>query len=141
MAAVTCLLSGLRVFGSPYSEQERCLRLVKGIHGLHVYSTEYWAEYILEGVASNPETEIASFLALANCLAERLATGTISRRPMASFLVKDTRLFKLKQHPLLKMQIENSLFYRSQERLESDFIQHTSKLSTMWLKNCINDNR
>ncbi|KAF4465800.1 NACHT domain-containing [Fusarium albosuccineum] len=51
VAAVTCLLSGLLVFGNTY-EGDKYLQVAKGLHSFQLYATEYWTEYLLSHVAS-----------------------------------------------------------------------------------------
>jgi hypothetical protein len=52
IASVTCLLSGLKVFQPDYPHFDRSLRVLKGLHGFHIYATEYWVDYILSIVTS-----------------------------------------------------------------------------------------
>jgi hypothetical protein len=52
IASITCLLSGLKVFQPDYPHLERSLRVLKGLHGFHVYASEYWVDYILSIVTS-----------------------------------------------------------------------------------------
>jgi hypothetical protein len=53
IASVTCLLSGLNVFQPDYTHLDRSLRVLKGLHGFHVYASEYWVDYILSIVTSH----------------------------------------------------------------------------------------
>jgi hypothetical protein len=41
IASATCLLSGLEVFQPEYSCSVRSLRVLKGLHGFHVYASEH----------------------------------------------------------------------------------------------------
>jgi hypothetical protein len=52
IASITCLLSGLKVFQPNYPHFDRSLRVLKGLHGFHIYATEYWVDYILSIVTS-----------------------------------------------------------------------------------------
>jgi len=52
-ASATCLLSGLEVFQPDYPYLLRSLRVLKGLHGFHVYASEYWVDYILSIVTSH----------------------------------------------------------------------------------------
>lgn len=47
LASVTCLLSGLHVFGQEFPNDKRSVRVLKGLHGFHVYSSEYWLDHLL----------------------------------------------------------------------------------------------
>lgn len=53
LATAACLLSGFHIFQPAYPEQDRLLRVLRGLHGLHVYASEYWVEYLLSVAASN----------------------------------------------------------------------------------------
>jgi hypothetical protein len=53
IASVTCLSSGLKVFQTDYPHSARSLRVLKGLHGFHVYASEYWVDYILTIVTSH----------------------------------------------------------------------------------------
>lgn len=44
---VTCLLSGLKVFGSGYPKKERIIRVVNGLHAFHIYANEFWIDHLL----------------------------------------------------------------------------------------------
>lgn len=46
VAVTTCLLSGMEVFHSLYSETDRLSRVMGGIHSLHLYANEYWVDYM-----------------------------------------------------------------------------------------------
>lgn len=52
LAIASCLLSGLQVFQPTYPQQARSLRVLRGFHGMHVYASEYWIEYLLYIAAS-----------------------------------------------------------------------------------------
>jgi hypothetical protein len=52
MATTACLLSGLEVFSETYQEQAKYFRVAKGLHGLHIYATEYWTGYFLSHAVS-----------------------------------------------------------------------------------------
>jgi len=47
VASVTCLLSGIKVFGRELPDQERQLRVVQGLHSFHVYANEHWLDHLL----------------------------------------------------------------------------------------------
>ncbi|KAL6400957.1 putative NACHT domain-containing protein [Ilyonectria robusta] len=60
LAIASCLLSGLQVFQSTYPEQARSLRVLRGFHGMHVYASEYWVEYLLYIAASKNGLDIST---------------------------------------------------------------------------------
>lgn len=89
IASVTCLLAGFNVLTPTYAEHARYLRLIRGLHSLHVYANEYWVEYILENAALaaglKAESTAESTLHSVACeLAKRLnASPTFAGDPSA----------------------------------------------------------
>ncbi|KAH8688529.1 hypothetical protein BGZ61DRAFT_494602 [Ilyonectria robusta] len=82
VAAITCLLSGLKVFGNTYRQEDAYLRVAKGLHGFHVYATEYWTEHLLSYAVSADTLNTASspsLLALACQLADELELALKAR--------------------------------------------------------------
>jgi hypothetical protein len=126
LAAVACLLSAVEVFHESYSENSRLLRLVKGTHGLHVYATEYWTEYLLADAAiAHSLGGSSSLLDLSYRLAAALATMSTSMAMLSNSL--DDRLNLLAEHPTVQSQVAQSLLARSQKRLESEILNQLSK--------------
>ncbi|KAF4498957.1 NACHT domain containing protein [Fusarium agapanthi] len=63
-AIAACLVSGLQIFTPNYSEHERQLRVLRGIHAFHTYASHYWVHYVLDN-CNAPETKYRSnFLTL-----------------------------------------------------------------------------
>lgn len=58
LASTTCLLSGLEVFNVGYSHQDRMMRVLKGLHGFHVYANKYWVDYVLNIFSSNSQQQV-----------------------------------------------------------------------------------
>lgn len=131
VATVTCLLSGLEVFSETYPEQPKYLRVLKGLHGFHVYATEYWTEYLLSHTMSNGGIDASSaFFVLACQLAHKLneaanPTSLIEIDSEAS--LSDERLLLLKQHAVLYNLVDKALKARSLKRLESEYLQDQGK--------------
>ncbi|KAH0531370.1 hypothetical protein TsFJ059_000210 [Trichoderma semiorbis] len=131
VATVSCLLSGLRVFGKVYPEQARYLRVIKGLHGFHVYATEFWTEYLLSSVKFAREdpynTSPLLFLAckLADTLNEtsNLAISDDAKSPPNGL---NDRTSFLRQHPILYKHVEAALKGRSLKRLEAELFPETN---------------
>ncbi|VTO91783.1 unnamed protein product [Fusarium graminearum] len=81
VATVACLLSGLKVFDDAYPEHDKTIRVAKGLHGIHVYATEFWTEYLLNCASSN-NTDTAdsstSLISLACELADELERDDVT---------------------------------------------------------------
>ncbi|KAF6825207.1 NACHT domain protein [Colletotrichum plurivorum] len=50
----------IATFKSGSSTAEQSLRVVRGLHGLHLYASEYWVEYLLYIAASDNDLKIAT---------------------------------------------------------------------------------
>ncbi|WAO86156.1 NACHT domain-containing protein [Fusarium falciforme] len=106
VATVTCLLSGLRLFGGEFSEHDRVLRIGKGLHGFHVYATEYWTEYLLSHIAradgidtNSPELLMILACQLADVVKDSSPEMAVENDGGTSQL--DERLPALRQYPAL----------------------------------------
>lgn len=127
MTATACLLSGIQVFASGYDHQTRLLRLVKGLHGLHVYATEYWTEYLLSvfsGDFTPPLTVVELAVRLANTLELDCASEGIIE-------MQDTRLENLRSHPILLKHVSWALNARSQKRLDQEIMKRSETPSAI----------
>src|SRR3569833_169035 len=84
-ACITCLLDGFSVFSPAYDQQRRNERMFKGLHGLHMYATQNWMEYLLASAVPNIGLDDSSdlfskamlFAMLSMTPANRPATGSI----------------------------------------------------------------
>lgn len=127
VATIACLLSGVRVFSNAYPEQAKYQRVAKGLHGLHVYATEYWTECLLSHAASGDGLDQSSSLfVLASQLVHELdkAYGQPGAPNAGSNIrISDKRLALLQQHGLLHKHVEGALKGRSLKRLESELLQ------------------
>ncbi|KAK4444371.1 hypothetical protein QBC34DRAFT_475092 [Podospora aff. communis PSN243] len=71
-ASVTCLLSGLTVFNTTYPAHDQSLRVLRGLHALHVYAKEFWLDHVLEAMASNQMHSPCRLRTLMSQLASKL---------------------------------------------------------------------
>ncbi|KAL5382784.1 hypothetical protein DPSP01_006342 [Paraphaeosphaeria sporulosa] len=126
-ATVTALLAGRRIFREDFDERLRLLQLVRGVHGLHVYATEFWIEYLLSDAALSNGPDVSSDLfALASRLAHELSAGRIESLPkeltaQPSDIDERLQLFQ-EYHPLYE-QMKASLNSRSRKRLEVELFK------------------
>lgn len=138
VATIACLLSGVRVFNKAYPEQAKYRRVAKGLHGLHVYATEYWTEYLLSHAAFGDGLgQTSSLFGLACQLVDELDKAyDQSRVPNAvsNIRISDKRLALLQQHDLLHKHVAGALKGRSLKRLESELLQVPRKfcLGSSW---------
>ncbi|PON29052.1 NACHT domain-containing protein [Trichoderma gamsii] len=127
VAVITCLFSGLDIFDKSYNKFARYLRVVKGVHGLHVYATEYWTDYLLSSAKYTSGLEgDSTMFSLACQMAEKLnltaGTSTIEHFEAKSS-VHDEILTCLQKYPVLYQQVRVALGARSIRRLEHELLQ------------------
>ncbi|KAL7928885.1 hypothetical protein V8C35DRAFT_221248 [Trichoderma chlorosporum] len=135
VATVSCLLSGLQIFRNTYSESARCLRIIKGIHGFHVYASEFWTEYLLSSAecgSGNLDTDSPLLILackMANILDE--AMSPVFREKLGHQPDElDERMLFLRQHPTLYKHVEWALKGRSLKRLEAELFPESTPVST-----------
>jgi hypothetical protein len=127
---MTCLLSGLDIFTNTGREDLKYRQTVKGLHGLHVYATEYWTEHLLY-LARSPGglDKFPSAFNLASRLADKLSDGCsdgeVADGYPGSSLFKN-RLQALRSYPTLYKCVERALIARSLKSLESELLQINS---------------
>lgn len=101
--------------------------MVKGLHGFHVYATEYWTEYLLSYAVSDGGRDTnSSLFVLAYRLADRLEEAvnpTTAKEVDSESRMVDERLTSLGHHAALYKQVEGALKARSLKRLESEHLQ------------------
>ncbi|RSL55377.1 hypothetical protein CEP54_009422 [Fusarium duplospermum] len=128
VATIACLLSGLRVFGSKFPEQEKFLRVGKGLHGFHVYATEYWTEYLLSHAAraDGLDTDSPAQLMILACQlaeeAESSSTESVAEHDAGTGQL-DERISNLWQYPTLSNCVRRALKARSVKNLEARLVR------------------
>lgn len=121
LASTACLLSGLEVFNVGYSHQDRVKRVLKGLHGFHIYASQYWTDYVLyicsSGDSHHQLFDLTTTLRnLSNAL-EVLGGLSISSKGTGELTVSGNRLDLLKEYPGLQINAKIALQARSQMTL------------------------
>ncbi|QYS94528.1 hypothetical protein H0G86_001857 [Trichoderma simmonsii] len=116
LATVRCLLSGQQIFAPLYPDSERTLRVLRGLHGFHMYATEFWADYLLSSLKFDQAQFFDSeFFTLSCRLAESFiaaetncedADGSPSDPRLTLIRQKDYRLYKMVKVVLLEQNKE-----------------------------------
>ena len=137
MASIECLTSGLEVFNPAFDERERSNRLIQGIHGFHIYATEFWTEYVLTEAAF-PGTSHASSLLVRRAIefSQLLHAGTEDvgiLKVMEDVVISDRRLSRLQPWDSLYQHVAAAMRCRSRKRLEMELLQAQSELITSHL--------
>ncbi|KAH7170201.1 hypothetical protein EDB81DRAFT_908734 [Dactylonectria macrodidyma] len=130
LASIASLISGTWVFNEKYPEESKHRRVARGLHGLHVYATEYWTEYVLSHAESSGGFHQASRLSrLALQLVDELDKThgiSIFGNTRTSDKVSDERLALLQEHDSLHRCVDEALKIRSLKRLEFEILQVSS---------------
>ncbi|KAK8048198.1 hypothetical protein PG994_009928 [Apiospora phragmitis] len=53
IATITCLLAGIEYVPDGLPHEPVLFRIIKGLHGFHIYSKEHWTDYLLSLTLSN----------------------------------------------------------------------------------------
>ncbi|KAF2108637.1 hypothetical protein BDV96DRAFT_616200 [Lophiotrema nucula] len=130
MASIACLMSGLEVFRGKFETEARSTRLIKGIHGLHVYATEHWMEYLLADATDPSGFDPSSpLLGVATQFAHRLYANIIAGRtgePSKGNLLNDERLLPFKHDVMLYQALHDAVHARSRKGFESEMLKRRS---------------
>lgn len=99
LATASCLLSGFQTFKKDGSTAEQKLRVVRGLHGLHLYASEYWVEYLLDIAASDDGLKTTTaFFARSNSLAQIINSSSSNFNLESNTDEIDSRLANLEEH-------------------------------------------
>ncbi|KAK4113156.1 hypothetical protein N656DRAFT_778690, partial [Canariomyces notabilis] len=125
LATASCLLSGFRWIAprSASVEPLKISRIIRGLHAFHIYSTQFWVEYLLSIASTNDGIDTGSpFFLQSHQLAEELLSqqqdsSTSLRKSIAS-LASDSRLVHLEPYPNLYTVVATILMEKRQNYLE-----------------------
>ena len=99
LAVVSCLQSGLVILCPTFPEQDRLLRVLRGFHGLHVYASDSWVEYLLSVAALEDGLDTSSkFYARSTQLSVHLNSVRQAEDPALDPKTLDSRLVHLESH-------------------------------------------
>ncbi|KAI1074223.1 hypothetical protein F5B20DRAFT_574225 [Whalleya microplaca] len=130
-STVACLLSGIDFLRNG-AEPTRTIRVAKGIHGLHVYATEFWTEYVLHCADLGAFGQDSSPFMLTSELAQKLDEFLDTSVPESHCIempMIDDRLRSLKDQTLILKHVEASLRARSLKRLETSILSEAQAVS------------
>ncbi|KAK4075423.1 transcriptional regulator family: Fungal Specific TF [Trichoderma aggressivum f. europaeum] len=116
LATIRCLLSGQQLFATSYSDSERILRVLRGLHGFHMYATEFWTDYLLASLEFGQAQFFDSDFFALSCRLAKSFTGSkpdceatdssLSDPRLALIRQKDYRLYKMVKVVLLEQNKE-----------------------------------
>ncbi|KAM7204012.1 putative NACHT domain containing protein [Rhypophila sp. PSN 637] len=117
-ATASCLLSGYQVFQPDYPEDVRFSRVLRGFHGLHLYASEYWVEYILSVAVSDRGIDTGStFFSRSRELASALNSIVALNDRYIDPNLLDSRLSAIGQHPEVWNTVVTTLAERTAKSL------------------------
>ncbi|KAK2031757.1 hypothetical protein LX32DRAFT_257615 [Colletotrichum zoysiae] len=100
LSITACLLSGLEVFQSTTPSLNRRLRVLRGFHGLHVYASDYWVEYLLAIASSKRGLDTTSqFFLRAHELSVALNLLRLAENQTIVRKAVDSKIHHLQSHP------------------------------------------
>lgn len=130
IACVACLDSALWVFSPACADDQRNLRVLRGLHGFQLYAHEYWIDHLLISASHHQTFQYGESKVLVNTL-ERLGQNAASKSvslpesagPSKLTSTLHKRLDALKIIPsiydLAKVEMENRAL--SKAPLDSDY--------------------
>ncbi|KAF7522528.1 hypothetical protein G7054_g12117 [Neopestalotiopsis clavispora] len=133
IATVTCLIAGTEAFANELAHETVLVGMIKGLHGFHIYSKEYWTEYLLSLIPPEKEPgslsstlfnmayELAHRLSQLSTNADKNSHGETRIRDIAQQPTKfiDERIGLL-HSPVLQTVINEYLKARSEDQLETE---------------------
>ncbi|EHK26299.1 uncharacterized protein TRIVIDRAFT_123103, partial [Trichoderma virens Gv29-8] len=105
LATVRCLLSSQQTFDPSYSEAKRTLRILRGLHGFHIYATEFWVDYLLTDLKFDQSCFFKSNFFQLSCLLVDNFTGAKPDSEAVDSGTSDPWLALIRQnhYPLYKL--------------------------------------
>ncbi|KAI0183060.1 NACHT domain protein [Xylaria flabelliformis] len=117
IATSTCISSGLDVFQPSYAPHDRSIRVLRGLHGFHVFAYEHWIECILHAISSRDTGEDMSHLfSILSEISQKLAAPRSSSNfQNESIAISEPRLEPLRRFPPLFQTAKEFLLARNQK--------------------------
>ena len=130
IACIACLDSALWVFSPACADEQRNLRVLRGLHGFQLYAHEYWIDHLLISASHHQTFQYHESKVLINTLerfGQNAASNSVSLPesvgPSKPAPTLDKRLDALKIIPsiydLAKAEVENRAL--SKAHLDSDY--------------------
>ncbi|KAI0400767.1 hypothetical protein F4802DRAFT_583444 [Xylaria palmicola] len=118
IATTACFLSGLDVFQPEYPSNDRSIRVLKGVHGFHVYACEHWIDCVLDAVSSvSTEQDRARLISTLSDASQKLAIlGVPPTKQDGGHSTSEPRLELLKQFPTLYETAKGFILARNQKQ-------------------------
>ncbi|KAI3324875.1 NACHT domain protein [Xylariaceae sp. AK1471] len=118
IASATCLSSGLDVFCPQYPSHDRFTRVLRGLHGFHVFAHEHWVDCVLNALSpSETREDIPRLLSILSEVSEKLL-GLSDSPSMQDEIIStsEPRLELLKPFPPLYNIARGVLLTRNQKK-------------------------
>lgn len=117
VTSTACLSSGLDIFCPQYSSPDRCRRLIRGLHGFHVFAHQIWIDCVLDALSPRErEKDISQLLSILGEMSEKLAGLRASPSVEdAGIFNSEPRLELLRSFPPLYRAARDVLLARNQK--------------------------
>ncbi|KAI0466178.1 hypothetical protein F4859DRAFT_334509 [Xylaria cf. heliscus] len=118
IATTTCISSGLDVFQPSYLPQDRLVRMLRGLHGLHVFAYEHWIDCILHALSPRDTGEdTPKLLGILSDVSQKLValSGPLTTQH-ESIPTSEPKLELLRQFPPLFLVAREFLLARNQRK-------------------------
>ncbi|KAL7936950.1 hypothetical protein V8C35DRAFT_320598 [Trichoderma chlorosporum] len=121
LATVNYLLNSHEIFSSSYPESERTLRVLRGLHGFHIYATAYWIDYLLADIELDQDMFFQSSFFILSCRLAEYFRGAEPCLEVEDNSLSDSRLALIRPRcqPLYK-EIKMVLLEKNKEMLEAE---------------------
>ena len=126
IATIACLTAGKEAFSRDPPPESVFIDVLRGLHGFHIYSKEYWTDYLFSLATPDGESDTALLFNMAHQLATNWAlleqdhlpsheeNASIGKTPVA---IVDERISSLSD-PVLQRFVNTCLTARSLDQLE-----------------------
>ncbi|KAI8950616.1 hypothetical protein F4801DRAFT_590286 [Xylaria longipes] len=118
IATTTCISSGLDVFQPSYLSHDRLIRVLRGLHGFHVFAYEHWIDCVLHALSPRDTGEDMSQLSeLLSEVSQKLAVSSGSPTTQNEGIpTSEPKLELLTQFPPLFLAAKEFLLARNQKK-------------------------
>ncbi|KAI3340581.1 hypothetical protein F4824DRAFT_487048 [Ustulina deusta] len=119
IATTSCLSSGLDVFRPDYPSNERAIRMLKGLHGFHVFAYEHWIDCVIHALSpSDTGDGTSQLLTILFQLSQKIAASSDSLLIQnESIATSEPRLDILRPFPPLYKTAKGVMLARNQKKV------------------------
>ncbi|KAI0876953.1 hypothetical protein GGS24DRAFT_512713 [Hypoxylon argillaceum] len=123
IATATCLSSGLDVFDTRFPSYDRSIRVLRGLHGFHIFAYHHWIDCILRALSPGDtggdlSQLLSQLLSILSKFSQKVeAFGGLSSTNSEGNLASDPKLEPLRLFPMLFETAKEILLDRNQKTI------------------------